>query len=43
MDEPAAPAHTSDEKIDRIIRDWEGMPIFFDGKNPVKNSLFSEH
>jgi hypothetical protein len=21
---------------------WEGMPIFFDGKNPVKNSLFFE-
>ncbi len=22
---------------------WEGIPIFFDGKNPVKNSLFFEH
>jgi hypothetical protein len=22
---------------------WEGLPIFFDGKNPVKNSLFFEH
>ncbi len=22
---------------------WEGMPILFDGKNPVKNSLFFEH
>jgi Peptidase family M23 len=22
---------------------WEGLPIFFDGKNPVKNSLFLEH
>jgi len=22
---------------------WEGIPIFFDGKNPLKNSLFFEH
>jgi murein DD-endopeptidase MepM/ murein hydrolase activator NlpD len=22
---------------------WEGIPILFDGKNPVKNSLFFEH
>ena len=22
---------------------WEGMPIFFDGKNPAKNTLFFEH
>lgn len=22
---------------------WEGIPILFDGKNPVKNSLFCEH
>jgi hypothetical protein len=22
---------------------WEGLPIFFDGKNPIKNSLFFEH
>ena len=21
---------------------WEGVPIIFDGKNPVKNSLFSK-
>ncbi len=22
---------------------WEGLPIFFDGKNPVKNTLFFDH
>lgn len=22
---------------------WEGIPIFFDGRNPVKNSLFFKH
>jgi hypothetical protein len=22
---------------------WEGIPIFFEGRNPVKNSLFFEH
>ena len=29
-------------KSDGTFWGWEGLPIFFDGKNPVKNSLFFE-
>jgi hypothetical protein len=28
---------------DGLFWSWEGIPIFFDGKNPVKNSLFFKH